>query len=128
MALLWKAAAAALMTALLALLIKQRAPEMAFLLSLATVCILMLSIIGFSAGIRDLAKEIKTLTGSDSLYLAPILKCVAISFVAKVTGEICRQASQVALASVVDLAGTICAMSVVLPLILSMVRRIGGLL
>lgn len=128
MALIWKAAGAALTASLLTLLLRQKSPEFSLLLSVSTVCILMLSVMGFAAGIRDLAAEVKTMTGSGSIYMEPVLKCVAIGYVSKITGEICRQASQAAAASMVELAGTVCAMSVVMPLILSMLHRIGGLL
>lgn len=52
---------------------------------------------------------------------------MAVAIVTKLASELCREASQSAAASAVELAGTLCAFSVALPLIMSMLKMIGGM-
>ena len=75
----------------------------------------------------ELIDEIGRLVGGVSVYLAPVLKCAAIGVVTKLAAELCREASQSAIASGVELAGTICALGTALPLIMSALRMIGSM-
>lgn len=122
-----KASAAALTAAIVCLLIRRGNPEISLLLSICTVSLILIAALGFAEGIRELASAVKTVAGSSETLAAPVLKCVAIAIVTRVTAELCRDSSQGASAAAVELAGTICAMSVALPLILSMLNMIGGM-
>ncbi|MEA5152459.1 MAG: stage III sporulation AC/AD family protein [Oscillospiraceae bacterium] len=127
MELVLKASAAALTAAIVCLLIKRGNPEISLLLSICTVSLILIAALGFAEGIRELATAVKTVAGSSETLAAPVLKCVAIAIVTRVTAELCRDSSQGASAAAVELAGTICAMSVALPLTLSMLNMIGGM-
>lgn len=127
MELVLKASAAALTAAIVCLLIRRGNPEISLLLSICTVSLILIAALGFAEGIRELATAVKTVAGSSETLAAPVLKCVAIAIVTRVTAELCRDSSQGASAAAVELAGTICAMSVALPLILSMLNMIGGM-
>lgn len=127
MELVLKASAAALTAAIVCLLIRRGNPEISLLLSICTVSLILIAALGFAEGIRELASAVKTVAGSSETLAAPVLKCVAIAIVTRVTAELCRDSSQGASAAAVELAGTICAMSVALPLILSMLNMIGGM-
>ena len=56
------------------------------------------------------------------------MKCLGIAFISKFGADLCRDASQSALASAVEAAGTLCAAALVMPMILSLMTTIGGLL
>ena len=127
MELVLKASAAALTAAIVCLLIRRGNPEISLLLSICTVSLILIAALGFAEGIRELASAVKTVAGSSETLAAPVLKYVAIAIVTRVTAELCRDSSQGASAAAVELAGTICAMSVALPLILSMLNMIGGM-
>ena len=127
MELLIKAAAAALTAAAIGLLIKSRNPEISLLLSVCTVALILIAAMGFAKGIKELSQAVKTIAGGTDMLTAPVLKCVGIAIVTKICSELCKDASQAAAAAAVELAGTVCAMSVAMPLIMSMLRMIGGM-
>lgn len=77
--------------------------------------------------LRELAELIKSMTSSGELFIAPVMKCAAIAIVTKLASELCRDSSQSAVASSVELAGSICALSVAMPLIISMLKTIGAM-
>lgn len=127
MELIFKAAAAALIAGAVGLLIKRSNPEISLLLSVCTVALIMIAALGFAEGLKELAAAVKTIAGSSETLIAPVLKCVAIAIVTKIASELCKDAAQAASASAVELAGTICALSVAMPLIMSMLKMIGGM-
>ncbi len=128
MELILKAAAAALLSAVLGLLIRRHNPEGALLLGAACA----IGILGASLGILDgfsaLRKLIRQSVGGEGEgFLSPILKCLAISVVSRFTADSCRDASQNAAASAVEFAGAVCSLGTVTPLLLSLLKTIGGI-
>jgi len=122
-----KCAGAALLSTVMCLLLKRTNPEISVLLSAAAVTVIMLCAMGFARGIQDLAAMVKTIVGSSEMLIAPVLKCVGIAAITKITTELCKDASQSALAAAVDMAGTLCAVGVAMPLVISMLKMIGGM-
>lgn len=127
MELIFKAAATALFSAIVGLLIKRYNPEISVLLSACAVAVISIAALDFASELKTLVKTVKTLVGTSDMLITPILKCVAVAVVTKLTSELCRDSSQAASASAVELAGTLCAMSVAMPLIISALKLIGGM-
>lgn len=106
----------ALCGAVLAALVKQYTPPFALLT--AAVCgVVMLAVIA-----RPFGEILHTLTaflraaGIDGDIYIPVVKAVGIAVVVRITSEICRDAGQSALASRLELAGTVAATAVCIPL------------
>lgn len=127
MELVFKAAAAALTASAAALLIKRTNPEISLLLGACTAALIAIAAMGFAKGLRELSDAVKTISDSSAVYTAPVLKCAAVAIVTKLASELCRDASQGAAASAVELAGTVCALSIAMPLVMSMLKMIGGM-
>ncbi len=127
MELIFKAAAVALVSAAAGLLIKRTNPEMTLAIGACAVAMTALAALNFAGELKSLIKTVKTIAGTSDVLIAPVLKCVAIAAVTKLTSELCRDSSQGASAAAVELAGTVCAMSVAMPLIVSVLRMIGGM-
>lgn len=128
MELIVRSAAVAICTAFAALLLRRGAPELGVPLAAAAVLVILLASAGFLQGLRDLTSSVQQSFGVADSYTLPLLKCLAIALVTKVTADLCRDASQGATASAVELAGTACALSVMLPLLSVLLRTIGELL
>ncbi len=127
MELLVKAAAAALTAAAIGLLIRRHDPELALLLSACTVVLILLAASGFLKSLKELTDAVKTIAGSSDTLTGPVLKCVGIAIITRLASELCRDASQGAAAAAVELAGTVCALSVAMPLVMGMLKMIGGM-
>ena len=123
-----KAAAAALLASVLGLLIRRHNPEGALLLGAACAIGILAASIGILDGFSALRKLIRQSTGGEGeRYLSPILKCLAISIVSRFAADSCRDASQNAAASAVEFAGAVCSLGTVTPLLLSVLKTIGGM-
>lgn len=128
MELLFKSAAAALSAAVFGLLLRRKNPELTSLLSVAAVAVLLIAALRWAMPFRELSETVRTMTDGKETLLAPVLKCVAAAVVTQITADLCRDASQSALASAAELTGTLFALGLSMPLIVSMLKMLGGLL
>ena len=128
MELVMKAASAALLSAVLGLLIKRHNPEGALLLGAICALGILTASLGILDGFSSLRKLFRQSFGGEAEgLLSPVLKCLAISIVSRFSAESCRDASQNAAASAVEFAGAACSLGAVLPLLVSVLKTLGGL-
>ena len=128
MELLFKSAAAAMSAAVLGLLLRRKNPELTSLLSAAAVAVLLIAALHWAMPFRELSETVRRMTDGKETLLAPVLKCVAAAVVTQIAADLCRDASQSALASAVELCGALFALGISMPLIVSMLKMLGGLL
>lgn len=121
-----KSAAAALTAAAVGLLIKKSNPEISMLLGACVTALIVTAAMGFAEGIKELSETVKNIAGGTETLIAPVVKCLAVAIITKLSSDLCRDSSQAAVASAMELAGSICAMSIAMPLILSVLKMIGG--
>jgi len=117
MELMAKIAAAAITAAVLGAILRKPAPEMALLLTLAAGIWIVWSVLDSLLAVRQALGQLQMLAQLPEELLRPVVKTVAISLVTKLTGEICRSAGEQGVAAFVELAGTVSALLVCLPLL-----------
>lgn len=103
--------------ALLALVLKKGSPETALLLTLAAAVVVLLFLAGAMEELVAFLEELGERSGVSADLFVPLYKTVGIALVVKVGGNLCRDAGESALASVVETAGAVCALLVSLPLL-----------
>ena len=128
MELIVKAAALALTAALIGIVLRRTNPELSLLLSICTVVLIMGAALGFAKSFTELAQTVQRIFGVSETLIKPVLKCVAVAIIAKMTSDLCKDSSQAAAASAVELAGTVCALCIIMPLLMSMLTAIGGMI
>ena len=121
-------AAAALLSAAVALLLRRSDPELVIPLSAAVWGFALLCLSGLLEPVRALLERSRSLSGLSAAYFVPVLKCAAIGVTAKAAADLCRDSGQSALAGAVELGGTAAALYVSLPLISGFLDFLEGLL
>lgn len=106
-----------LVGALLAVVVRRGSPELALLLTLAAVAAVLLALAEPVRELMAFLTELGERSGVSEELFVPLYKTVGIALVVKVGGELCRDAGESALASVVETAGAICALLAALPLL-----------
>ena len=102
---------------ILALVLKKTSPEQALLLVL---CAAVAGLALLTDGLGELVEFLRELgerSGVSETLFVPLYKTVGIGLVAKVGGDLCRDAGGASLASVVETAGTVCALLAAMPLL-----------
>ena len=128
MELIVKAAALALTAALIGIVLRRTNPELSLLLSICTVVLIMGAALGFAKSFTELAQTVQRIFGVSETLIKPVLKCVAVAIITKMPSDLCKDSSQAAAASAVELAGTVCALCIIMPLLMSMLTAIGGMI
>lgn len=111
-----------------ALALKRYVPELSLVLGLATagaVLVMMLS------GATQVAEGLKQLIGMAELeeeLTGPVLKVTAIAVLSRLVSQICKDAGEGTIALCCELAGTLGAIVVTVPLMVRVVEVIGGLM
>ena len=116
MELTWKVTAICLIGAALTGLLKKSNPELALLLAGAA-CILVLSAVLSRIGeVFHLLEDILQSSALPGELFTPLLKTLAIGWISHTGADLCRDAGQTALGTVVEMVGTFSAVIAALPL------------
>ena len=109
-------AAVCLLSSVLAVLLKKSNPEMALLLTGAAA---FMGLILLSRSVEEITaflREMVTMGGLLPELFAPLLKTAAIALISRISSDLCRDAGESAMASLVETAGAFGAILVSLPL------------
>ena len=123
-----KIVALCLIGIVLILLLQKSHPEIAILLALS-ICggVLLYSLSGMKA-ILALLEQMSLAGGLSEDLLRPLVKTVGIALVSRVGAELCRDANQGALATVVETVGAFSAIVVAIPLFAAVWELLRGML
>lgn len=128
MEVLIKCAALGLFSSLIALLLRRFHPELSFALTAATLAVILLACGVLLERLMQAARDAVRLFGEPPAQLQSILKCLGIALTSRICSNLCRDASQTALAAAVETAGTLCAAAVAMPAILNLLCMISEML
>ncbi|MBP3692565.1 MAG: hypothetical protein J6I80_04915 [Clostridia bacterium] len=108
--------ALALITAVLALVLKQQKPELALAVSAAGGCVIFFTILKSLVAYVNELGGFFIKAGIDNGYFVLILKALGICYLTQFVSDLCRDYGQTSLAGRVDLAGKCCVLALSFPL------------
>ena len=111
-----------------AFLKESRLPSVAFLLTLAVGCLILLRLLPTLAQVVTAFTALGSQAGVKQEYLALLLKVVALAYITELGAQLCRDAGQGATALKVELAGRLCILALALPVLSALVAAVSGLL
>ena len=112
----------AVICAVAAVLIREKAGSLAAALSLAFCAAALLLSLRFFGPILDFAERLRTLSGLNGSVTSPLLKSAGLGILTQVAGSLCEDAGEKSLAKTVDICGSIFALYVSLPLMNSVLE------
>ena len=102
---------------ILSLVIKRAAPEQALLLVLCAAAVGLMLLADPFRDVLAFLRELEAQSGIPTELFAPLYKTLGIGIVVKLGSGLCRDAGGGAMASIVETAGTVCALAAALPLL-----------
>ena len=96
-----KVTALCLVGAVLAALLKKSSPELALLLALAACAAVLLALVRGVETVTAFVREVMQCGGVESALFAPLFKTVAIALISRTGADLCRDAGEGAMASLV---------------------------
>ncbi len=121
-------AALGVTAALCAVVVRQKTPELAALLSLAACALLLWNTLPLLETIRDVLQELADLAELSTAILRPVLQTVGLAVVTKLASALCRDAGEGGVASFLEVAGGAAAVLVALPLLKMVLQLVQSLL
>ena len=123
-----RAAGAAVVGSILALLLRKYTPELSLTLSVITGAVIVWISATVAGQITDLVRRLAEKGALSAIYVSPVMKCVGIGLITQLASQVCRDAQQGSIASAVELCGTLCALYVSAPLISALLSTVEKLL
>ena len=128
MDLLFRALILGILGSALVLVIKPKAPELGLLLAITVSILLLVLGMELLRGIFDFMEMLQTAAQLSPEMITPVMKAVGIGILTRISADICKDAGQGSIASVVELVGVLTALFVALPLMQTVFQMIGRLL
>lgn len=129
MTLFLQAAVLAVVTVILAAVLKKQNQELALLLTLAGCILLALFLLHLAEPVVDFLTRLRHLSGLDKSLMEPMLKTIGIGLITQVSANICTDAGESAIAKLVEVCGGVLALYVALPLleaVIDLVEQMSG--
>lgn len=123
-----RVAIAGIVGAVLSLVLKKGAPELSLLLAIAATVLILVIGMQIAGAILEFATVLQEAAALSPGLLHPLLQTVGIGILTKIASDVCKDAGQGAIAGAVELAGTIAAIYIALPLMQAVFEMIGRLL
>ena len=123
-----KAAVLGAVCTVAAIVIKRGSGEMALLLSLAVCCAVLAPVLGMASEAVEAMKSAAAAAELSPTIAEPVLKCVGLGVITRLSADICRDGGQSAVASAVETAGAVGAVCCALPLARMLLKMLEGLL
>ncbi len=111
-----KVAAAAIISAVCAMVVRKQFPEAALLLAVCAGALIILYCSGALTAVVDFMDKLAQTGGLSKTVLAPVVKVTGIAMITRLAADFCKDAQESALAAVVEMAGSVLALLTVLPL------------
>lgn len=117
MELFLQAVALVLIGVVLTLIVGKQSRDMSLLLSLGICAMICIAAAGYLASLMDFLGEIRALGGLDREFLAILLKCAGIGFLAELAGLICADAGESAMGKAIQILANAAVIFLSLPLL-----------
>ena len=111
-----RVAAAAIVSAICAMVVRRRCPEIGVVLALGAGALLLLGCSGALEGLAAFWARLAALSGVAAGVIEPVAKVTGVALITRLAADFCRDAQEQALAGTVELAGAALALAAALPL------------
>ena len=108
--------------------LKQTKPEIAVLIGIATSIIIILMTISKLQSVTAYFKSIFRVTGVDNTILSPLLKIIAIGYIAEFGANICTDSGSSSIADKILFSAKIVILIIAMPIVINVIELIVGLL
>jgi len=121
-------AATAIITAVLAVLVKQYKPEYAALVQLAGAVLIVGAAFRLIPELTGTAESMLSFAGIEGEWMKVLVKALGIAILSELAADVCRDNGSAALAGIVELAGKAAILLLALPLLRAVAEVAAGLI
>lgn len=119
-----KIAVVGLIGAVMAVVLKDRSPVFALMVSVITSLVIFLFIIPRFAEVTELFERVRSSTDINVEYISVIVKSVAVSYISMFSSQLCRDFGQSSIADKVELGGKLVIMGLAVPVVTGLMESV----
>ncbi len=119
-----KIAVTGLIGAVLAVVLKDRLPVFALMVSVITAIVIFIFILPGIAKVTELFERVKNSGNINVEYIAVIIKSVAVSYISMFSSQLCRDFGQNSIADKVELGGKLVIMGLAVPVVTGLMESV----
>lgn len=123
-----RVAAIGIVSAIFAVVISDKKPELGMLLGVAFGAMALMIAFGKAGAIIGVLEETINQAGIDSKLLVPVLKVTGMAYITQFSVDACRDVGQNAIAAKIEIVGKIMMLVVALPIVTSLIRIISAII
>jgi len=127
MDILIKVSGIAIVSAITAVIIKKHSPEIGIGLIVCSSAVVLWFALGIIKNIVDFFNKFSEYIKVFDVTFVPLIKIIAVSIISKLTADVCRDSGNAALASCMDLAGCVIAITLSLPLLTGVIELVSSI-
>jgi len=113
-----------LVTAILALVVKNQKPELGIYISLTAGIFIFIFMIAKLQSVVEILNQLSSKMNIEDIYLSTILKIVGIAYIAEFGAQVCKDAGEGVIASKIEFAGKVLIMVMAVPIMVSLMDLI----
>lgn len=115
-------------SAVLAITLKSRSPEIAVIISLAASVLIFFMILPVLTGAIGVLNNLGGYLDGRLPYVTIVLQMLGIAYIAELGAQVCHDAGESAIASRIELAGKVLIMAIAAPILFDVLRVISGIM
>lgn len=123
-----KVAAAGIMAAICAIVVRKQAPELAILLAVCAGAMILLLCSGALSSVLEFMDKLAEASGILPDLMVPLIKVTGIGVITRLSADFCRDAKEGGLATAVEAAGSLLALLTVIPLMSAVLSLLSEML
>lgn len=123
-----RTAGAAIVGACLAVLVRKHSPELAVLLAMGVCAFIFAELARPLGAVADCVRMLAEFSGLPEEIFSPVFRCLGLTIAGKLAAGAAKDAGEGSIASLVELAVTVCCLYVTLPLVRRTVDMVGEML
>lgn len=108
--------------------LRKQAAELAVALTLTASALILWTVFSSLEYITAFLSDLAEYTGIPGGVFGPVLKVTGIAVITRISSAICKDAGESGLASMIDFAGTVCALVVTIPLAETVLQTVSELM
>ncbi len=113
-----------LVTAVLAVILREYRPEIAVQFSIVAGLFIVLMVIGQIVNVVQVITEMSVNAGMNIVFLRSLLRIIGIAFLAEFGSQVCRDAGEGSIAAKIDFAAKIIILVIAMPIIEAVIENI----
>lgn len=117
-----------IVTAVLAIVVSEKLPEMGLLMALAFGVVALLVAIGKAGSIIGVIEDVIDNAGIDAKLLVPVLKVTGMAYITQFASDVCKDVGQGSIAGKIELVGKIMMLVVAVPIATSLINIISTII